>query len=194
MLMPVPASLGCAQGSRAQGSDAEKRSRAVGRRRLLAVSALIFSGLGPASYAQTATEPTGPQPKLPTEELVITGAGGARHVFHVEVARTPEQQITGLMFRKSVAADGGMLFPWGRPIESKMWMKNTLIPLDMVFIKADGTIGHIAEETVPESLAIVSSDGPVVATLELKGGITGKLGILVGDHVQSQALGTAPAP
>ncbi|MGH7085985.1 MAG: DUF192 domain-containing protein, partial [Acetobacteraceae bacterium] len=127
MLTPVPAIL-----SRTQGRRAEQGSRAIGRRSLMAVSALIFSGLGPAAYAQTAIEPTGPQPKLPTEELVITGAGGTRHVFHVEVARTPQQQITGLMFRKSVAADGGMLFPWGRPIESKMWMKNTLIPLDMV--------------------------------------------------------------
>lgn len=172
----------------------EDRSRAIGRRLLLAAAALAFAGVCQTANAQTTTEPTGPQPKLPTEELVITGAGGARHVFHVEIARTPEQQVTGLMFRQSVPADGGMLFPWGRPIESKMWMKNTLASLDMVFIKADGTIGHIAEETVPESLAIVSSDGPVVATLELKGGITAKLGVLVGDHVQSQALGTAPAP
>lgn len=137
-------------------------------------------------------EPTGPQPALPTEELVIVSHGGARHVFHVEIARTPEQQVTGLMFRKSVPADGGMLFPWSHPIESRMWMENTLVPLDMVFIKADGTIGRIAENTVPHSLAIISSGGLVVATLELKGGITSKLGILVGDHVLCKVLGTTP--
>lgn len=178
--------------------DAQGHSRgprpAIGRRALLVIAALGLGGIGQASQAQTTTEPTGPQPQLPTEELVIVGAGGTRHVFHVEVVRTPEQQTTGLMFRKSVAPDGGMLFPWGRPIESKMWMENTLVPLDMVFIKADGTIGRIAEDTVPGSLAIVASDGPVIATLELKGGITSKLGILVGDHVQSEALGTAKSP
>jgi uncharacterized membrane protein (UPF0127 family) len=115
-----------------------------------------------------------------------------RHVFEVEVVKTPEQQTTGLMFRKSVPADQGMLFPWGSPIESQMWMENTLVPLDMVFIGADGTIHRIAENTVPQSLAVISSDGPVVATLELQGGITSKLGILVGDRVVSSALGTTP--
>lgn len=162
------------------------------RRRLIAISATLFIGTAATADAQAVAEPTGPQPTLPTEDLVIVGTGGVRHAFHVEIARTPEQQVTGLMFRKSVAPDSGMLFPWGRPIESKMWMKNTLVPLDMVFIKADGTIGRIAENTVPQSLAVISSDGPVVATLELQGGITSKLGILVGDHVVSQALGTTP--
>jgi len=158
----------------------------------MACSVALLIAASVAAPGQPASEPTHAQPTLQTEELVIVSAGGARHVFHVEVARTPEQQITGLMFRKSVTPDGGMLFPWDPPIESRMWMENTLVPLDMVFIKADGTIGRIVENTVPQSLAIISSDGPVVATLELKGGITSKLGILVGDHVQSKALGATP--
>ncbi len=162
------------------------------RRSLIAVCTAFLVAAAVAAHAQAVAEPTRAQPTLPTEQLVIVSAGGARHVFRVEIAKTPEQQVTGLMFRNSVAADGGMLFPWEQPIESRMWMKNTLVPLDMVFIKADGTIGRIAENTVPQSLAIISSDGPVAATLELQGGITGKLGILVGDHVISKTLGTAP--
>ncbi len=162
------------------------------RHGLIACFAALFVAAAVLAHAQAVAEPTRAQPTLPTEQLVIVSAGGARHVFRVEIAKTPEQQVTGLMFRNSVAADGGMLFPWDQPIESKMWMKNTLVPLDMVFIKADGTIERIAENTVPQSLAIISSDGPVAATLELQGGITSKLGILVGDHVISKTLGTAP--
>ena len=162
------------------------------RRRLLGLSAAFLLGQRFAARAQGVVEPTHAQPVLPREKLVIVSKGGVRHVFEVEVAKTPEQQTTGLMFRKSVAADQGMLFPWGSPIESRMWMENTLVPLDMVFIGADGTIRRIAENTVPQSLAVISSGGPVVATLELQGGITSKLGILVGDRVLCSALGTTP--
>ena len=102
---------------------------------------------------------------------------------------TPMQQITGLMFRTSVPADGGMLFDWGSPRESQMWMKNTLVPLDMVFINADGTIRSIAENTVPESLAVIDSHGPVLATLELAGGTTATLGIRVGDKISHRIFG-----
>ena len=162
------------------------------RRRLLGVCAAWLLGAASAARAQGATDPTGPQPVLPKQKLVIVSAGGVRHEFNVEVAKTPAQQVTGLMFRKSVRADGGMLFVWGQPIESRMWMKNTLVPLDMVFISANGTIHAIAEDTVPESLAVIPSNGPVVATLELQGGITAKLDILVGDKVLCKALGTTP--
>jgi uncharacterized protein len=162
------------------------------RRRLLGICASFLAGATFAARAQGVTEPTGPQPVLPKETLVIVGAGGARHTFQVEVARTPEQQTTGLMFRKALPPDSGMLFVWGQPIQSQMWMKNTLVPLDMVFINSDGTIRRIAENTVPQSLAVIPSDGLVVATLELQGGITQQLGILVGDHVLCKALGTTP--
>jgi uncharacterized membrane protein (UPF0127 family) len=114
-----------------------------------------------------------------------------KHLFHVEMAVDPMQQITGLMFRTSVPVDGGMLFDWGTPRDSQMWMKNTLVPLDMVFINVDGTIRAIAENTVPESLAVIDSRGPVRATLELQAGITAKLGILVGDKVSQRIFGNA---
>src|SRR5208282_2829961 len=108
-----------------------------------------------------------------------------------EMALKPAQQITGLMFRTSVPRDGGMLFDWGTPRESQMWMKNTLVPLDMVFINQDGTIRSIVENTVPESLAVIDSRGPVLATLELAGGITARLNIRVGDKVTQRMFGNA---
>jgi uncharacterized protein len=144
-----------------------------------------------AATAQT-PEPTGPQPVLPKEKLVIVTHDGAKHVFEVEMALTPAQQTVGEMFRKSVPEDGGMLFDWGTPRESQMWMKNTLVPLDMVFINQDGTIRAIAEDTVPQSLAVIDSNGPVRATLELAGGMTAKLNIIVGDKVRQRIFGNAP--
>jgi uncharacterized membrane protein (UPF0127 family) len=124
-----------------------------------------------------------PNPTLPTQKLTIVGQNGAKHDFTVEMAVTPEQQETGLMFRREVPADRGMLFVWDEPHEVPMWMKNTLVPLDMVFIGADGKVIHIAEDTVPQSLAQISSGGPVKATLELQAGLTEKLDIRVGDKV-----------
>ena len=132
-------------------------------------------------------EPTHAQPILPKQTLVIISAQG-RHVFSVELATTPRQQQVGEMFRKSVPENGGMLFLWSKPQQSDMWMRNTLIPLDIVFIGPDRRIQAIAENTVPQSLAHISSHGPVIATLELAGGITAKLGIVVGDKVESVSL------
>ncbi|MCS6854120.1 MAG: DUF192 domain-containing protein, partial [Elioraea sp.] len=123
-------------------------------------------------------------------ELAIITRDGRRHVFRVEVARTPDQQTVGLMFRESVPEDGGMLFDWGSPRESSMWMKNTLVSLDMLFIAADGRIHRIAERTVPHSLAPISSRGPVRATLELAAGTAERLGIRVGDRVEHPIFST----
>jgi uncharacterized membrane protein (UPF0127 family) len=132
---------------------------------------------------------TGPQTTLPTETITIVNQHGKRFVFKVEQALTPKQQEVGLMFRKSVAADGGMIFPWSPPQVSEMWMKNTLVPLDMVFVGPHGTIRHIANDTVPQSLRIISSRVPVAATIELQGGITAKDDIDVGDKVIGPQFG-----
>lgn len=133
-----------------------------------------------------------PQPRLPTEPLVIVTRDGRRHAFTVEMALDPGQQMIGLMFRPEVKPDEGMLFDWGTPRESSMWMRNTIASLDMVFIAADGRIHRVAERTVPLSLATVSSNGPVRATLELRAGITERLGISAGDRVLHRIFGTAP--
>ena len=120
--------------------------------------------------------------------MIIT-RDGTPHEFNVEMALTPDQQTVGLMFRPTVPADGGMLFDWGIARDSQMWMRNTISPLDMVFINADGTIRSIAENTVPQSLAIIDSRGPVRATLELAAGTTARLNIRVGDKVQQRIFG-----
>ncbi len=104
-------------------------------------------------------------------------AGGKTHSFNVEVARTSEEQARGLMFRTSLPADGGMIFPFPKPRIASFWMKNTLIPLDMIFIRADGSIDRIAENSIPESLDPVVSGGEVAAVLELAGGTAAKLGL-----------------
>jgi uncharacterized membrane protein (UPF0127 family) len=157
------------------------------RRRLLLAS---LAAIPLAARAQT-VNPTVPQPELPKETLVIVTRDGARHDFRVEMAIKPDQQTVGLMFRPTVPADGGMLFDWGISRDSQMWMRNTIAPLDMVFINADGTIRSIAENTVPESLAIIESRGPVRATLELAAGTTARLNIRVGDKVQQRIFGNA---
>jgi uncharacterized protein len=140
--------------------------------------------------ARAQDEPTGPQPELAKEKITIVTKDGQKHVLNVEVARTPRQQQVGEMFRKEVPTDGGMLFDWGVTRESNMWMHNTEAPLDMLFIGPDGTIRHIAEDTVPYSEAIISSGGPVRATLELAAGTAKRLGVVVGDKVWAQEFGT----
>jgi len=106
----------------------------------------------------------------------------AVHRFTVEVAATPEQQERGLMFRKSVAGDRGMIFPYDPPQDVGFWMKNTLIPLDMLFIRANGQIARIATAK-PLDLSAVPAGEPVAAVLELRGGRAAELGIQPGDRV-----------
>ena len=115
--------------------------------------------------------------------LTIRTATGV-HRFTVEVARTPEQQTQGLMHRQSLAPDRGMIFPFEQPRVASFWMKNTLIPLDLIFIHSDGTVESVAANTVPLSLDPVASQGPVAAVLEIAGGRAAELGIKPGDKVE----------
>lgn len=108
---------------------------------------------------------------------VTIDMAGKQHRFNVEVVRTAEEQAQGLMYRTSLPADGGMIFPFAKPKFASFWMKNTFIPLDMFFIRADGSIDRIAENTIPESLEPVVSGGEVAAVLELAGGTAARLGI-----------------
>jgi len=121
-------------------------------------------------------------------ELDIQTASG-RHHFTIELATEMAQQVQGLMFRRNLAPDAGMLFLYTDDHDIQMWMKNTLIPLDMIFMRADGTISNIAERTVPQSLATIGSDGPARAVLEVNGGTAARLGIKPGDHVLYPGLG-----
>ena len=153
--------------------------------------ALWFGVLGMVAMGSAQAQ-TAPQPELPKDRLVIETKDGARHAFDVEMALAPEQQTIGLMFRTVVPEDGGMLFVWPAPQNSQMWMRNTVSSLDMVFINPDGRVRRVVENTVPQSLAIIESGGPVKATLELRAGITRKLGIHAGDRVIHPIFGAAP--
>lgn len=105
------------------------------------------------------------------------------HAFSVEMATTAAEREKGLMYRKSLPEGQGMLFDFQRDQEVGFWMKNTYIPLDMIFIRSDGRIMRIAENTEPLSERIVSSNGAVRAVLEVIGGTARKLGIAAGDRV-----------
>ena len=110
-------------------------------------------------------------------------SGAKVHRFTVEVARTAEDQATGLMNRPALAPDRGMVFPFATPRNASFWMKNTLIPLDIIFVRTDGSIANIAANTVPLSLEPVPSEGIVGSVLELPGGRSAELGIKAGDQV-----------
>ncbi|MFY9819517.1 MAG: DUF192 domain-containing protein [Pseudolabrys sp.] len=107
------------------------------------------------------------------------------HVFTVEIVDNDADRAKGLMYRKELPEGQGMLFDFHRDQEVSFWMQNTYIPLDMIFIRGDGRISHIAENTEPLSTRLIPSNGPVRAVLEVIGGTSRKLGIAAGDRVAS---------
>lgn len=146
----------------------------IGRRRALALG-------GAAMLAGCASDASG-QARVALESLeIVTRAG--RHRFKVEIADDEPERNRGLMYRRSLGADRGMLFifPDERPVA--FWMRNTLIPLDMIFIRRDGTIRSIAHETTPLDETPVPSGGPVRCVLEIAGGRARQLGVLPGDRI-----------
>jgi uncharacterized membrane protein (UPF0127 family) len=135
------------------------------------------------------TGPAAAQPiTYPKDTVTIETAGGAKHRFNVELATTPAQIAQGLMFRRQMAADAGMLFVIEPPDNSVFWMKNTYIPLDMIFVGVDGRILNIAERTVPLTETPVPAAGRTRAVLEVNGGTSSRLGIKPGDRVRHSSL------
>ena len=153
----------------------------------------LLLGLGALLLPKPARAQDGPQPPLRKERISIITLRGKTHNFNVEMAIDPREQSIGLMFRPSVPPDGGMLFDWGRPRVSQMWMRNTIASLDMIFIGQDGRIRTIVERTVPHSLAIVDSKVPVRATLEVAAGTCQRLEISVGDRVAHTMFSMNPS-
>jgi hypothetical protein len=125
------------------------------------------------------------------ERLDLVTASGV-HPLEVEIASTPEKQALGLMYRTSLPDTKGMLFPHEGARELQMWMRNTYIPLDMVFILPDGTVHRIEARTEPFSERIISSEGPVAAVLEIAGGAAERMGLKPGDKVRHPLFGTKP--
>lgn len=153
------------------------------RRLLVAVAALVLlSGCSPAERAQSV---------LPKVQIVIDAKSGPAR-FEVEMATTAEQQKKGLMFRDRLGANEGMLFDFGSENFRAFWMKNTVLPLDMIFVRADGSISTIAENTIPYSEESVPSSEPVRAVLELNAGRSRALGIGPGTKIHAKIFGNGP--
>ncbi|CAD0211731.1 hypothetical protein AGRHK599_LOCUS1531 [Rhizobium rhizogenes] len=147
-----------------------------------AVMALLFFTLAGTAQSQE-------RQIFSSEPLTVETASGKAHDFVAELALDNAQREQGLMFRKSMPPENGMLFDFGEARDVAMWMRNTLIPLDMLFIARDGRITHIHENAVPHSEAIISSRGPVKFVLELNGGTAKRYGIKPGDMVRSAQIG-----
>jgi hypothetical protein len=155
----------------------------ISRRSLLPMLVLLVTGLFRFSAGADLQQ-------FPTSELTIISATGS-HRFKVELAKTPAQMTQGLMFRTSLAPDAGMLFEYQQPTAATMWMRNTLIPLDMLFVDAQGRIVNIHERAVPQSLDVIAAAEPVRAVIELNGGTASRLGIEPGDVVVHPIFGNA---
>jgi uncharacterized protein len=141
-------------------------------------AAFVFVSLSTPVSAQQA-QPSAP---APTQTLEIATANGV-HTFAIEFVANDADRAKGLMFRTELPEGRGMLFDFAREQEIAMWMKNTVISLDMIFIQADGRIRRIAENTTPQSLATIPSGGPVRGVLEVIAGTAKKFGIKPGDRV-----------
>lgn len=153
---------------------------------LLAVYALVMIGHGVTVWTgqvspnnQEFQKPLTPCPR--GEAVVIHQGTGEKTVFAVEIAQTEDQQAYGLMFRDKLEPLSGMFFPFEPPRKVNFWMKNTLIPLDLVFVGKDNMISHISANAVPKSLFSISSNGPVAGVLEIAGGEAARLDLKVGD-------------
>ncbi|MGX7896857.1 DUF192 domain-containing protein [Tsuneonella sp. HG222] len=157
---------------------------------LLAAAACVLTCTSAACSTQAAApvpaaETPSVHPFSGLEVVPLTIAQGDRvHRFRVEVAQTEQQQNQGLMFRRSMAPDEGMIFPSERPYQRSFWMKNTVIPLDLLFIGADRKVVNIIANAEPYSLDSLLSEGPVIAVLELNGGRAAELGIAPGAKVE----------
>ncbi len=151
------------------------------------LAALLLAGTAGGVAVIATRGPDTEQAAVRTMPLTITSTNGA-HVFTVEIAKTAAEQERGLMYRTDLKPDGGMIFwPYpaggGAPRDASFWMKNTPSPLDIVYIRPDGTIARIAENTVPFSEVPIPSGEPVGAVLEIVGGRAAALGIAEGDRV-----------
>lgn len=142
-----------------------------------ALAFMIVSG------ASATGEPLMVNPPLASIKLTLT-ARGRPHRYTVEVARTIVEQARGLMLREVMARDHGMIFPMDPPRVAAFWMEGTVLPLDIIFIKADSTIGRIAANAVPFDRNEIPSGGPVVAVLELDAGEAARIGLRAGDPVR----------
>ena len=131
--------------------------------------------------------PAAAAPTLPVETITIDTKSGP-HSFSMEIAADDESREHGLMFRTAMAPDAGMLFDFHTPQMVSFWMENTVIPLDMLFVRADGTVARIRENATPYSRENIPAGEPVQLVIELNGGRAAALGIVEGAHVHAPQL------
>lgn len=156
--------------------------------RLLLLPLLLVVPACSPRAAERSPAPAAQQPSvhpvsgLEVIPLTVTSLGKT-HTFRVEVARTPQEQARGLMFRTAMGPDEGMLFPYDQPRVLSFWMKNTVLSLDLIFIGPDRRVINVAANAVPYSEASILSDAPAIAVLELNAGRAKELGIVAGARV-----------
>ncbi len=158
------------------------------RRLLRKFMVVTVAAFAVAGMARAQNGPLEDLDAFPRGKLEIADGKKVKHTFEVWLADSPRRQAQGLMFVRSLPAMRGMLFVHESPKPMSMWMKNTYIPLDMVFIDGEGRIQQIVEQTTPHSLAIISSREPALAVLEIAGGEAKRLGLHTGQRVLHAAL------
>ena len=151
-----------------------------------AVLCLVLPGCKNGHKLEPASQP-GPR------STVVVDTGAAKRTFRVELALSPEEHSRGLMYRQQLALDAGMLFVFERPRVQSFWMQNTFIPLDMVFIGADGLVKHIHAKAKPMDTTSIPSRYPVRFVLEIQGGRAAEIGLKEGDRIEHVRVGTPPA-
>ncbi len=156
----------------------------IGRKFVLPVFiAVVLAGFAAVSFLQAQEDGS-----FSVDVVQIRTQGGEQHFFKIELANTDETRATGLMNRKSMNDDAGMLFIFDDIAIRRFWMKNTLIPLDILFISPNGVINHIHSNATPLDTSLISSPTPSAAVFEINGGMAAKLGLTVGDKVYHPAL------
>ncbi|MFN3890260.1 MAG: DUF192 domain-containing protein [Beijerinckiaceae bacterium] len=148
--------------------------------RIVLAAAFLAFALAPGGNLHAQPAPTTPTAAL--EPLKIVTSSG-EHSFQIEVARTDEQRARGLMFRRFMPQDRGMLFDFKAEQPVMMWMRNTYIPLDMIFIARDGRVINVAENTEPMSERTIASAAPALAVLEVNAGVARKINLKPGDRI-----------
>ena len=165
--------------------------KARGRSRACRFLSVPYPGAIRAALCALALALLAPEIRAADDSRLVLVTRTGRHDFTVEVARTEAQRAKGLMFRRSLPPDAGMLFDFPGERYVSMWMKNTYIPLDMVFFRADGTVVSVARDTTPFSEEPIPSGGPAKAVLELNAGTAARIGLAPGDKALHPLFGTA---
>lgn len=183
----------CRRATERGGSHKGRRIVSVNSPKRAAATAALFAFLGSLLMAALGAS-LWPWPALAraaTQELTIEKSSGGSATFTIEVAQSEAEKAKGLMFRTKLGENEGMLFPYGRSQEVTMWMRNTYISLDMLFIRKDGVIHRIEARTEPLSDRVIASEGEVFAVLEIPGGAAERQGIKAGDRVRSSLFQAA---